>query len=144
MVLWWRPGHGDGDIPSGVDYSGIFSTRDSTLSLIRYDDTNNRFQAYDSANSAYFPTFTAVRDTWYKLVLQFGYLTSNVGKMRLGLDGGSGVSYSTASNYDGAFDVTGSLLRVGYGATAPFHIRAIAIYPDKILTDTFINAGGSP
>jgi len=135
-VIWWRPGF---NIPAGGD-KAILSLKNSDFSLLRHNNVG--FYSYDgSVEVGKNIAFTS--GSWYKLVIQWGYLVSNAAKYRVGYDNGSGITWGTAGNYDGAFDTTGNLLKITHNMEGPMHTKRLAIF-DRILSDAEINAMGSP
>lgn len=137
VVLRWRPGFDGGDISM---LGGIIGCREGLVSLM-YSDESMCPKSNDSTTQVT-NSLIVSSDTWYKLVLQYGYLSDNVAKMRVGADTGSGISWGSAADYDGAFEV-GPHLLLNYNLQGPCHIRDIQIYK-RILSDTEINSLGSP
>ena len=138
-IVWWRPGYGYGDM-SGTDH-GIIATRDSVVSLF-YHDTNGVMSRDGTNTSLQNPSWSA--NTWYKLIVKWGYLVGGVEKFRVGVDSGSGVSWGTEQTFSGSFTL-GSYLRLGYGLFSRMHLRQLSLFP-TVLTDSEINqrGGGSP
>jgi len=139
-VIWWRPGFDYGD--SGAVSSGIFAVTNSTDSLIR--TKHGHFYSSDATSGVNAQKFNVnwTKGNWYKIVVQWGYLTSNVAKKRIGCDSGSGISWGTAIDYGGSYTI-GSYIHIAYELYGPMHTKRLAIF-DRILSDAEINAMGSP
>lgn len=134
-IVWWRPGYDRAD-----------ALQDSTIeaaawSNLLYHSTAGFPRSYDGTNTAS-ASLDYSKDTPYKLILKWGYLTSNVRKFRLGYDSGSGVTWGTESNFDGNF-ITSPNLTFGVTLSAPQHNKRTRIYRE-ILTDEEIDATPAP
>lgn len=140
MIVWVRFGYDYSDLDSGAANCGILSTADSVITLLftSTPDVSYFLQSFDGADSTNFAT-TFSANTWYKLIVKWGY----GGKFRIGMDTGSGISWGTEQNFDGSYDL-GTNLRIGYGLFGPMHIRQLMLFR-KALTDTMVNHWtGSP
>jgi len=137
-VVWWRPGQASTSFP-GSNYGILKAGATTTLRLL-YTNAGVIY-ASDGTTTAEGPTsFSANR--WLKCVVQWGYLTSNVAKFRVGYDNGTGLTWGTAQTFNGDFGV-GTQLVVGYNPFGSNHFTFPTIYP-RILTDAEINGMGSP
>ncbi len=123
--------------------SGIVAVTTSRLSLMYNSNTGGTpiIKSFEGTNNPADGLVWAA-DTLYKLVVQYGYLTSNVLQFRIGIDTGSGISWGTAATYDGAY-TTGTDLILAHTPFGPIWIQKWEIYP-SILSDEKINALGSP
>jgi len=146
VVVWWRPGAAY-DTHSST--SGILCSGEDESSLLYY---------YGSSKTITKPTPTTYKSqiindfaaySWQKLIVQYGYLVSNVPMLRIGLDTGSGVSWVSPSIYVGSYDIDPLILSIGNSSKIPFHISSIAIWCDPsnsqaILSGEVLDAQGSP
>ncbi len=142
VMAWVRFGFDFDDMPDPTS-SGALSVSNSSNSTLksRLSGGFGRFQSFDATNTAdVLLDFAA--DTLYKLVVQYGYLTSNVLQFRTGIDTGSGISWGTAATYDGSYTI-GTDLILAHTPFGPIEIEKVQIYP-HILSDAEINALGSP
>ena len=142
-IIWVRFGYSWDDM-TNVMNSGILACRDHTNSLFknRRQDPLRNFRSYDSFNEAYSPALDWSKDTWYKLVVKWGYLVGAQKKMRIGVDSGVGISWGAEQNFDGSYTL-GANLRLGYSLFGPMWLRKLMIF-DRVLSDTEINVLGSP
>ena len=142
-IMWVRFGYSWDDM-TNVMNSGILACRDHTNSLFknRRQDPLRNFRSYDSFNEAYSPALDWSKDTWYKLVVKWGYLVGAQKKMRIGVDSGVGISWGAEQNFDGSYTL-GANLRLGYSLFGPMWLRKLMIF-DRVLSDTEINVLGSP
>lgn len=138
LVMFWRPGFGESDVSTD---GGILGCTGAVSSLVYHDVSGNGVGLHDGTTEATDGlAFSA--DTWYKIAVKWGYLSSNVAKMIIGTDTGAGISWGTAQDYDGAF-TTGNLV-LGQTPLGPMHIGRIGIWK-RILSDGEIDAWyGSP
>jgi len=134
IVLRWRPGYDEADVATD---NGILSTRTDKTSLIYHDVGGNGLAVNDGTTEGV-DALAFSTDTWYKIAIQWGYLTDNVVQMRIGqCASGSNISWGTAVDYDGAFTV-GSYLQLLYDLLGPAHIRLIEGWR-RILSNGEIN-----
>ena len=141
-IVWWRPGYGYGD--ASEDNSGIISTSDTPSSMIFSDifGGNGMFKSYDGTANIPRANLNWSANTWYKLIVKWGYLVGGDEKFRVGVDSGSGVSWGTAQDFDGSYTL-GANLVLGYGLFSRMHLRNLSLYP-TVLTDAELDAQGSP
>lgn len=141
-ILWWRPGYAYDKLVTTISNLGIVTCQDSGRSLLfnfRTIPEAVGIATNDAANSAHTGIQWAA-NTWYKLIVKWGYST---GKMRVGIDDGGGVSWGDEETFDGSFDL-GDYLRIGYDLFGPMHVRQLMLFR-KALNDTMINHwSGSP
>ncbi|KKL73574.1 hypothetical protein LCGC14_2073520 [marine sediment metagenome] len=140
-IVWWRPGFGSSAL-LGVN-SGILSSRDNPMSII-FNNPNLTLEirGFDGINVT-FSALSYVADTWYKLIVKWGYLVAGVEKFRVGVDSGSGVSWGTEGTFDGSYTL-GTHIRLGYDLFSRMHLRELYLFPD-VLSDAKINDwGGTP
>jgi len=134
-VCWFRPGY---------NASAMSSVTQAVLDL----SGDTIFQVYASGVTCTDGTtgatvaYTPVADKMVKLVAKWGYLSSNVAKMRVGIDTGSGITWGIEQNFDGAFSV-GNQLRVLTSPWGRAHVAQLAIF-SRIVDDGEINMWGSP
>ena len=136
-IVWWRPGYGYADQSS---VSAIVSTTDNSA-FLRSRSIGN-VESRDGALTS-IKTLSAVANTWYKLVVKWGYLVGGVKKFRIGVDSGSGISWGNEVTFDGSFTI-GTHIRLGYNLFSRIHLRQFYLFPD-VLSDAKINDwGGTP
>lgn len=148
-VVWVRFGWGETDmLQDGTrETGGIVAARDNQVSLMQIEHdsdfgTNTRpVRSADGTNIANV-AYDIVVNTWYKLVIKWGYDVGGAEKMRAGIDIGAGVVWGVEQSFDGAYDL-GASLRLAYNIWGPFWLRDLRIY-DTALTDAAINDLGSP
>lgn len=137
-IIWARFGYAS-DV-TGLVYSAVLSTRDSKASII-HNDTDS-IDSADGTISAK-AVLNSSANTWYKLIVKWGYEVSGVKKFRMGVDTGSGVSWGNEQSFDGAYTL-GSYLRIGYDLFSRMHTRKLLLFR-KALNDTMVNYwGGTP
>jgi len=137
--VWVRFGYAYDDIPI-LTYPGIVACRDASSFLYNFKTGGiaGRFYSEDGTNSATLNLDWAA-NTWYKLVVKWSSTTS---KMRVGYDSGAGIVWGTEVAFDGSYTL-GASLRLAFGLYGPLWLRDLRLY-DTVLTDTQINAIGSP
>jgi hypothetical protein len=136
-IVWFRPSFAEAI--ASADY-GIVSVRDDPSSLLYGDISGNGIASHDGATEAT-QALAYAKDTWYKLAVKWGY--GGTEKFRVGIDSGSGVSWGTEQNFDGAF-TAGTDLILGKSLFSRMHLRQLMLFP-TVLTDAEINQrGGTP
>ena len=136
-IVWWRPGYGYAIL---TDYirKGIVSV-DNDARFIGNASTGTTGYTITSDTSAQIlsqPNNWAA-NTWYKLVVKWGYSVGGVKKFRVGVDSGTGVSWGPETTFDGAY-TTGANLVLGYGLFSRMHLRNLRLFKD-VLTDEEID-----
>jgi len=134
MSVWWRPGFARADVGASHTAVGV-----SGYDLLYF--TSSVMKSYDGVGSPNY-TLVYVANTWYKLVVQWGKLNSNVAQFRVGVDTGSGISWGSWKDYDGAYGVASALEFIEY-CYGPTHLYKFQLW-DGIRTDAQINAERSP
>ncbi len=136
-VIWWKPSFDRAD--GGTNY--YLSTHGASGGQMIYTPTaGDPESAPGGVNATVALAFT--KDTWYKLVVKWGYLESYIPYYQIGYDSGSGIVWGTQQIFDGKWRV-GSSLVVGRGIDNPYHIKRVWIY-DQVLTDAEIDALPAP
>lgn len=138
--IWVRFGYAESVVPNTTS-SGIVVVTNGANSLL-YNRTSGGGVAYFNSNDGTTLTEKAynwVANTWYKLVIKWSSTTS---KMRVGVDSGAGIVFGTEVAFDGSYTL-GAALRLAFGLYGPLWLRDLRLW-DYVLTDTMINAGGSP
>ncbi len=138
-IIWWLPSF---DRDDGGSNNYLNSHAGSTGEIIYTDFPSNPNPTSYPGGTRASVVIDFSKDTWYKLVVQWGYLVSNVSKYRVGYDSGSGVVWGTAQDFDGAYRIGASLI-LGRTVENPFHIKRIALY-EEIRTDEEIDATVAP
>jgi hypothetical protein len=139
MTVWFRPGYAEA---SAIADGGIVSVRDNASSILYTDISGNGVASHDGTTEAT-KALAYAKNTWYKLIVKWGYLVSATKKFRVGIDSGSGVSWGTEQTFDGTFTL-GSDLLLGKTLSGRMHLKDLSLFT-KILTDTEINTWtGSP
>jgi hypothetical protein len=134
-IVWWRPGYASVPVSSG-----IVACSDVAQSLF-FSNAANIYSRSGSPDAV--QNFIWTANTWYKLIVKWGYLVGGVEKFRVGVDSGSGVSWGTEQTFDGSYTL-GSYLRLGYGLFSRMHLRNLMLFP-TVLTDAEIDQrGGTP
>ena len=113
---------------------GIVSTQNAKLSSLYIDADGDVFTFDGVSVSALSDSFSA--HTRKRCLLQWGYLVSNVAKMRTGIDlfDNNGPQWdATVPDYDGAYTV-GLYLRMFYGLQGPGWMSNLRIW-DRIVPD---------
>jgi hypothetical protein len=129
LVTWWRPGESSG----GSGTQGIVNTNDGYYNL-SYANRNGILYSHDGTSGAGIGGGFTI-DTWYKIAIQWGYLSSNVATLRIGkATVGGAMSWGIAVNYDGAYSAGGNGLQLGQAAIFPQHIGEIMFFR-RILSD---------
>ncbi len=136
LSVWWRPGYSRAN--GGATNSGIVSSSDGAPVLLYAQAGNTRLTTRDGVNTVT-KTLDWSANTWYKLAVKW---SSTTGKMSIGIDSGSGVSWSTEGTFDGSYAL-GTNLRLGNGLFGPMWLRDLRLY-DRVLSDAEINNLGSP
>lgn len=147
--VWVRFGWGETDMlqDGTLEYGGIVNVRDSLTSLAHFwhdsDWATNTIlpRSHDGANAT-INYYDFVIDTWYKLVVKWGYDVGGNEKFRVGIDTGAGISWSTEVNFDGSYTL-GANLRLAYNLWGPMWMRDLRLY-DRVLSDSEIDSLGSP
>ncbi len=137
-----RFGYAESDVPNSTS-SGIINVQDATVGFLygRIDGSgtasvNSQDDSFNTPKKAY----NWAADTLYKIVVQYGYLTSNVLQMRIGVDTGSGISWGSAVTYSGTY-TTGTDLILAHTPFGPIDIQQLMIF-SEILDDTIIDGLG--
>lgn len=132
-IVWWRPGYGISDV---VGAYGIISTADDIAFLFGTTPAGSSVRSWDSITTIW-NGLAISANTWYKLIVKWGYLVGGVEKFRVGVDIGSGVSWGTEQTFDGSYTL-GTDIRLGYAPFSRMHLRGLRLYKD-VLTDAQIN-----
>jgi len=132
-IVWWRPGW---DTQSIAAHSGIIAISNVSTSLFYAHLSLNSIFSRDGFNSAS-RSLSFSADTWYKLIIKWGYLVEGTKKFRVGIDSESGVSWGTEANFDGSYTL-GANIRLGYTPFSRMHLRQLYLFP-KVLSDDQIN-----
>ncbi len=142
VMAWVRFGYAESDVPNSTS-SGIINVQDATVGFLygRIDgagtaSVNSQDDSFNTPKKAY----NWAADTLYKIVVQYGYLTSNVLQMRVGVDTGSGISWGSAVTYSGTY-TTGTDLILAHTPFGPIDIQQLMIF-SEILDDTIIDGLG--
>jgi hypothetical protein len=135
-VCWFRPGYNASDMTGGVSPAVLDLSGDTLFQV--YASGVTCTDGTTGATVAYTP----VADKMVKLVAKWGYLSSNIAKMRVGIDTGNGLTWGIEQNFDGAFSV-GNQLRVLTSPWGRAHVAQLAIF-SRIVDTGEINMWGSP
>lgn len=136
--VWVRFGYPFSITSAGAE-TAIVTVRDGILGLLSHPASGDgRWYTWDGANTGTV-TVDWPANTWYKAVVQW---SASAGKMRVGYDSGAGIVFGTEVTFDGSYTL-GASLRLAYGLFGPMWVRDLRLWPE-VLTDTLINAGGSP
>ena len=136
VMVWVRFGFAKTDV--SLDF-GILSIRNAANSLMGPVSGAFHLYSYDGVTFSS-NVYAYVANTLYKIVVQYGYLISNVLQFRVGIDTGSGISWGTAQTYDGAY-TTGTDLILAHTPFGPIDIQQLMIF-SEILDDTIIDGLG--
>jgi hypothetical protein len=137
-IVWWRPGYAQTALDA-TDRALLSAGPTSGTTLLYVDSGGLR--TYDgTTETTSNPGWAA--NTWIKSALKGGYLSSNVAKISVGYDKGSGSITWTEASWDGA-QTTQGIMALLLNMTGSNHIAAIAFW-DKILTNAQINGMGAP
>ena len=135
-IVWWRPGYGYDDLPADTNY-GILSCDDVGNSVV-YNTSwgSESINSRDGVTSAEKATNWST-NTWYKLVVKWGYDVGGTEKFRVGVDTGAGVVWGTETSFDGSYTL-GTYLRIGFDLFSRMHVRELMLFR-KALSDTMVN-----
>ena len=138
-IIWARFGYATNILAGNMVKRGIISCRDSGYSfLYNMNQFGSYFYSYDALNAAYKVQVISA-NAWYKFAVRW---SSTTGKMQVGVDSGSGISWGAEENFDGSYAL-GTNLRLGYDLFGPMWLRELMLF-DRVLTNPEINAMGSP
>lgn len=144
VIIWWRPGYAYDTMELATSF-GLLTPRDHINGILRNDRTGGgggTIYSYDGTNNVGDATNWSA-NTWYKLVVQWGYDVGGTEKFQIGVDTGTGISWGGVATFDGAYTL-GSYLRIGYDLFSRMHVRQLMLFR-KALSDTMINHyTGSP
>ena len=123
----------------GAVSGGVISVRNSSTSFLR---TYN-LSAYTTdgmLNAGY--SFTWAANTWYKIVVKWGYDVGGTEKFRVSVDSGAGIVWGIEQTFNGTY-ILGASLRLAFELLGPMWLRDLRLY-DRIPSDSEINSMGSP
>lgn len=125
------------DNASNLFTQGIVSTSAVANLGLLYEHISGNMRTGDGTLSCNGPS-TYARNQKFRLVGKWGYLSSNVAQMTIGMTTGTSIAYVGASTYDGAMSL-GTLLQLAYNMAYQQIFRKIWIF-NRVLTDDEINA----
>lgn len=137
-IIWWKPGSNRDDALQGH----LVHTHSAGLNSLIAGHAAGGNLYTDASTVEPTVVFDYQKDTFYKIVVQWGYLTDHVAYYRIGYDSGSGVVWGTALVYDGAYG-TGASLQLAGIIGYPYHIKRLRFYK-SILTNEEIDATPAP
>ena len=139
--VWWRPGFASTDGNLGGTIVGVHDVDISSLVYVYSAGGLGQIRSHDETTVA-LNALNWVANTWYKLVVKWGYDVGGNEKFRVGVDSGAGIVWGVEQNFDGSYSLRASL-RLALGLFGPMWMRDLRLY-DRILTDTEIDSLGSP